>query len=115
VNGRGYIAAGSTSVEWDLSRSSAGRCRPGRGEGSASGRSPRVGQWTLGWAFARRSGNPGYPPAVANLGQDRNPLQGLSVLGRIELGKSNVEQRVFAVPIDEVCWGLFVRYRVELR
>jgi hypothetical protein len=39
----------------------------------------------------------------------------LSVLGRIELGKSNVEQRVFAVPIDEVCWGLFVRYRVELR
>ena len=34
--------------------------------------------------------------------------------GRIELGESNVVQRAFAVPIDEVCWGLFVRDRVEL-
>ena len=34
--------------------------------------------------------------------------------GRIELGESNVVQRAFAVPIDEVCWGLFVRGRVEL-
>jgi hypothetical protein len=37
----------------------------------------------------------------------------LSVLGRIELGESNVVQRAFAVPIDGVCWGLLVRGRVE--
>jgi hypothetical protein len=46
-------------------------------------------------------GNPGYPPAVATLGQDRNPLQGLSARYRIALGKSSVDQRAFAVPIDE--------------
>ena len=46
-------------------------------------------------------GNPGYPPAVATLGQDRNPLQGLSARDRISLDKSNVEQRAFTVPSDE--------------
>ena len=46
--------------------------------------------------------NPGYPPAVATQGQDRNPFQGLSARGRIALGKSSVDQRAFAVPIDEV-------------
>ena len=46
--------------------------------------------------------NPGYPPAVATQGQDRNPLQGLSARYRIALGKFSGDQRAFAVLIDEL-------------